>query len=156
MDLIFLVASQGDQFDEVICFWLPNHSIRFCLHPDRIAGTTTRYSFVDDRSDLGDYAWYFDNSGYKTNPVGQKQSNPWDLYDIHGNVWEWVQDRWNNDYDGAPTDGSAWEEGSSSCHVWRGGSWNFLAGYHRSASRRIFNFLDLRTEYIGFRLLQEV
>jgi len=52
------------------------------------AGTTTAYSFGDDVSQLRAYAWYRDNSGEKTLPVGQLQSNAWGLYDMHGNVWE--------------------------------------------------------------------
>ena len=52
------------------------------------AGTTTRYSFGDDDSKLGEYAWYNENSGGKTHPVGNKGANPWGLYDVHGNVWE--------------------------------------------------------------------
>ena len=52
------------------------------------AEATTQYSFGDDVSDLGDYAWYIDNSGGKIYPVGQKQPNSWALYDMHGIVWE--------------------------------------------------------------------
>lgn len=51
------------------------------------AGATTRYSYGNDKSDLGEYAWYWDNSDRKANLVGQKQPNPWGLYDMHGNKW---------------------------------------------------------------------
>ena len=87
------------------------------------AGTTTRYSFGDDDSKLGEYAWYSENSGHKTHPFGKKVANPWGLYDVHGNVWEWVQDEWHDTYNGAPTDGSAWEDGVSAALVYRGGRW---------------------------------
>nr|WP_242492664.1 formylglycine-generating enzyme family protein [Methanolobus psychrotolerans] len=119
------------------------------------AGTTTRYSFGDSESKLGDYAWYGGNSGDKTHPVGQKKPNPWGLYDMHGNVWEWCQDRWHDSYENAPTDGSAWEDGSSSGRVRRGGSWVSDARYCRSASRNGSN-PDCSSDSIGFRLLRAV
>jgi len=118
------------------------------------AGTTTRYYFGNDASDLGNYGWYFSNSGRRTHSVGQKEPNPWGLYDIHGNVFEWVQDRWHNTYDGAPTDGSAWEDGISPYRVSRGGSCNFDAGNCRSANRNFDAPFPHRGD-TGFRLLQE-
>jgi formylglycine-generating enzyme required for sulfatase activity len=118
------------------------------------AGTTTRYSFGGDESNLGEYAWYDDNSGDKTHPIGQKQPNSLGLYDMHGNVWEWVQDIWHSNYNGAPTDGSAWESGDGTFRVFRGGGWSFLAANCRSAIRF---FIDPggRSSYLGFRLLRE-
>ncbi len=119
------------------------------------AGTTTRYSFGDDESDLSDYAWYNSNSGSKTHPVGQKQPNLWGLYDVHGNVLEWVQDKHHSNYDGAPTDGSVWENEDGYSWAGRGGSWNFDAGLCRSAAR--FSIVPGGCESaLGFRLLQEL
>jgi formylglycine-generating enzyme required for sulfatase activity len=118
------------------------------------AGTTTRYSFGDSESKLGDYAWYDDNSGDETHPVGKKKPNPYGLYDMHGNVWEWVQDEWHSDYDGAPTDGSAWESGDIANRVFRGGSWNFNAWSCRSANRYCY-LPGFWYNYIGFRLFEE-
>ena len=66
------------------------------------AGSTTDYSFGDDVSQLGRYAWYTANSGGETHPVGEKQPNGFGLYDMHGNVWEWVQDCYISNYAGAP------------------------------------------------------
>jgi len=117
------------------------------------AGTTTRYSFGDSESKLGDYAWYTENSDKKTHPVGQKKPNSWGLYDMHGNVKEWVLDRWHDSYDGAPADGSAWE-GDSAYRVKRGGSWGSSARYCRSAYRYRGGPLN-RESYLGFRLLKE-
>jgi formylglycine-generating enzyme required for sulfatase activity len=119
------------------------------------AGTTTRYSFGDSESKLGDYAWYRDNSGEKTHPAGQKESNSWGLYDMHGNVWEWVQDGWHDSYDGAPTDGSARESGDGADRVFRGGSWSSNAGGCRSAFRGRRDPRP-RSSLLGFRILQEV
>ncbi len=62
------------------------------------AGTDTRYFFGDDPSKLGDYAWFKDNADGKTHPVGQKKPNPWGLYDIYGNVAEFVRDEYSEDY----------------------------------------------------------
>jgi len=119
------------------------------------AGTTTRYSFRDDESKLGDYAWYSENAGSETHPVGQKKPNPWGLYDMHGNVWEWCQDKWHGNYDGTPSDGSAWESGSSSSRVNRGGGWYHRARYCRSAIRGK-DVLVKRCADLGFRVLGEI
>ncbi|WP_321416957.1 formylglycine-generating enzyme family protein [uncultured Methanomethylovorans sp.] len=119
------------------------------------AGTASSYSFGDDESKLEDYAWYCFNSGNITHPVGQKKPNPWGLYDMHGNVWEWCQDRWHDTYKNAPTDGSAWEDGNSSYRVSCGGSFFDTASGSRSAVR--FSYDPSRySALLGFRLLREV
>ncbi len=115
------------------------------------AGTTSKYSFGNDESDLAEYAWY---SGDRMHTVGQKRPNKWGLHDMHGDIWEWCQDRWHANYEGAPVDGSAWEEGSSSLRVDRGGCWSSLARYCRSALRS-GNLPGNRYGFTGFRLVME-
>ena len=75
-------------------------------------------------------------------------------YDMHGNVWEWVQDRWHSDYDGAPTDSSAWESGGGVYRVYRGGSWYGFAEHCQSADRNGC-VPGYRSYSHGFRLLKE-
>jgi formylglycine-generating enzyme required for sulfatase activity len=99
------------------------------------AGTTSPYSFEGDESVLGEYAWYSKNSGGKTHLVGEKKPNAFGLYDVHGNVWEWVEDCYHKSYDGAPTDGSAWTTDECGNRVVRGGSWNDHSQNLRSANR---------------------
>jgi formylglycine-generating enzyme required for sulfatase activity len=99
------------------------------------AGTQTRWSFGDNEKDLGRYAWYSDNTGGDVHPVGTREPNPWGLYDMYGNAWEWVQDCWHDNYNGAPADGSAWEGGDCSSRVLRGGAYYFSARGLRSANR---------------------
>jgi formylglycine-generating enzyme required for sulfatase activity len=71
----------------------------------------------------------------KTQPVGHYPTNPWGLHDLHGNVWEWVEDCYHDSYTGAPTDGRAWTQGSCPARVLRGGSWYSIPGGLRSANR---------------------
>ncbi len=120
------------------------------------AGTATRWSFGNDESALGDYAWFCGNSDSKTHPVGEKQPNPWGLYDIHGNVWDWVQDSYHGNYAGAPADGA---KRSESCRtadrVIRGGAWLDLPAWLRSANRS-GSWPSDRLGTLGFRLAQDL
>lgn len=115
------------------------------------AGTTSRYWFGDDESELGEHGWY----GGKTHPVGQKPANPWGLYQVHGNVWEWVADCWNNSYadkpDSLKAGGGVWTAGNCNLRVLRGGSWYSNPWFLRSAVRYRY-FRDYRLDYYGFRL----
>ncbi len=86
------------------------------------SGTNTEFSFGNDPSELGEYAWYFNNAERVTHPVATKKPNLWGLYDMHGNVWEWVEDSWHHNYYNAPTDGSAWiTEPTNTDRMIRGG-----------------------------------
>lgn len=117
------------------------------------ASTTTPYFFDLDKEDIGDYAWYNENSGHRTHPVGQKLPNPWGLYDIVGNAWEWCQDKWHRTYEDAPNDNAAWLEGSTNdCRLLRGASWNAFPGACRSTPRnRILP--SYRAFYYGLRVV---
>lgn len=116
------------------------------------AGTATRFSFGNDDARLGEHGWFNGNSDSRTQAVGQKKANPWGLYDMHGNVWEWTEDCWHANYQGAPTDGSAWVTACTEDHrSVRGGSWNDDPRSLRSANR--FRVLPgLRYNSIGFRV----
>jgi formylglycine-generating enzyme required for sulfatase activity len=116
------------------------------------AGSTTAYGFGSDASRLGEYAWYRDNSGGKTRPVGQLKPNAWGLYDMHGNVMEWVQD-WYGRY---PAESVTDPQGpaSGSHRMRRGGAWNSVATVCRSANR--YSVPGFRDDFLGLRLVRVV
>lgn len=117
------------------------------------AGTRTAYSFGDDVGDLHRYAWYGEDFGSgSTHAVATKAPNPWGLHDVHGNVWEWVQDWYAPGYASAPvTDPTGPDSGSK--RVVRGGSWHITASSWRTAFRRDYA-PDYRGISIGFRVLR--
>ncbi len=103
------------------------------------AGTTTAWSFGDDPELLDEYAWYFDNADDAYKKVGQLKPNPWGLFDMHGNVAEWVLDAWDKDFYGTFSDEAAdnpihWPE-TLYLRVVRGGSWDDDPDRLRSAAR---------------------
>lgn len=102
--------------------------------------------------DLNAVSWNLANSENTTHPVGSKQPNAWGLYDMLGNVWEWCQDTWHDDYQGAPSDGSAWiDEGGA--RVIRGGRWDKGAEWARHCVRG-FGGTAARYNTIGLRLVR--
>jgi formylglycine-generating enzyme required for sulfatase activity len=162
------------------CQWLSAKTGQFYRLPTEAeweyaarAGTTTTYFFGNDKSKLGDYAWFETNSDFKYQKVGKKKPNPWGLYDIYGNVVEWVLDQYDPDFykqcasNGGTTD--PWNKATKPYpHAVRGGSWDDEAGMCRSAARRgsdrswkmqdpqlpksIWYFSD--AQFVGFRIVR--
>jgi formylglycine-generating enzyme required for sulfatase activity len=117
------------------------------------AGSTTVYSWGDGigkgNANCNGCGSEWDNR--QTSPVGSFKPNKFGLYDMAGNVWQWVQDCYHDDYQGAPTDSSEWTGGDCSRRVVRGGSWNSYPRDLRSA-RRYGYASDSRYRPLGFRV----
>ncbi len=162
------------------CQWLSAKTGQFYRLPTEAeweyacrAGTTTAYFFGDDPSKLGEYAWFEQNSDFKYQKVGKKKPNPWGLYDMYGNVVEYVLDQYDPDYykqcagNGVVVD--PWNKASKPYpHSVRGGSWDDEASKCRSAARRgserawkmtdpqlpksVWYFSD--AQWVGFRIVR--
>ncbi|MCB0575362.1 MAG: formylglycine-generating enzyme family protein [Saprospiraceae bacterium] len=109
-----------------------------------------KYAGSDRLKDVG---WFDENSGKETKPVGQKTSNQLGLFDMNGNVWEWCEDDWHDNYNGAPNNGAPWVDhpGQWSFRVYRGGNFFYAARLCRVAFRD-YNTPSYRYRGLGFRL----
>jgi formylglycine-generating enzyme required for sulfatase activity len=138
------------------------------------AGSSTKYCFGNDESQLKEYAWYGNNSGEtyldalqiwqtdsnnyysiltknkcQTHPVGEKKPNQFGLYDMHGNLWEWCEDNWQDNYS-QPRTQKPYKDTTDNYHILRGGSWIGGPESCRSAYRLWF---AVGNNYFGFRLV---
>ena len=121
------------------------------------AGSETAYSWGNsigrNRANCDGCGSRWDDK--QTAPVGSFQANAFGLHDVHGNVWEWVEDCWNDSYAGAPTDGSAWEQEDCNARVLRGGSWIDNPRFLRSANRDGLT-IGYRSNFVGFRVARRL
>jgi formylglycine-generating enzyme required for sulfatase activity len=130
---------------KMYCMWLSARTGKFYRLPTEAeweyackAGTNTAYSFGDDAKDLSDHSWHLDNSKFKYQKVGQKKPNPFGLYDMHGNVWEWVLDQFVPPGKKAPKGlmvNPLVLPNTLYPRTVKGGSWDDPGDSHRSSSR---------------------
>jgi len=147
---------------DAYCAWLARHTgLAFRLPSEAEwecaarAGTTTRFSYGDDTNytRLADHAWYGINGNLTAHPVGQKLPNPWGLYDIEGNVWEWCLDWYGSSLPGGTvTDPLGPGPSALGWKVMRGGAYDFWTTDSRSAKRGFFH-PALNDSDLGFRIV---
>lgn len=161
------LASQADDHPMVnvswndskaFCDWLSKKETKKYRLPSEAeweyacrAGTQTTWSFGNNEGDLGTYAWFAGNSARRPHAVGQKQPNPWGLYDMHGNVWEWCGDWYDGGYYASSPAEDPTGPKSKAHRIRRGGFFDDVARSTRSA-RRLSDLPDLRYSYLGFRV----
>ncbi len=114
------------------------------------AGSTSKFSFGDDMARVRSYAWTKESSEVGLHPVGLKDPNLWNIYDMHGNVWEWCIDRWHDNYKNAPGMDSPFMDGKGSKCVVRGGSYK---SDHWESAYRTYHDADYRSDDLGFRVV---
>ena len=136
LEFVNIPTTNSDAWNAVVPNWNAN-GFRLATEAEwefaARAGTTTEWSFGDDPADLRYYAWYANNSNGMTREVGERKPNPWGLYDMHGNVWEWVWDRFDSFTADPATDPTGAVSGD--VREFRGGSWSLPSEYARSALR---------------------
>ncbi len=129
-----------------------------------IGGNATKHFIYSGSNRINEVAWYLDNSknpdndlfeGRGSHIVGSKQPNELGIYDMSGNLYEWCSDKYHDNYNNAPTDGSSWESGETIYRVVRGGSWNDYLHPCRSANRNIVG-IDDSGRNTGFRAVWDI
>lgn len=160
------------------CQWLSAQTGHFYRLPTEAeweyaarAGTSTAWFWGDDESKLGDYAWFFDNSDGKSQPIGKKKPSPWGLYDIYGNVAEWTLDQYSDNWYAGLAAGAVSPFNQPTLQyprVVRGGSWDDDPRQLRSASRRFSRdtwkqqdpqlpkslWYHTNAQFLGFRIVR--
>lgn len=123
------------------------------------AGTNMEYSCGESKSCLNSYAWFLTNSNYDSHPVKRKLPNPWKLYDMHGNVAEWVSDMYGKYSDNAESDPRGpmvvYKRSYDTLYhrVYRGGKWMAFESAQR-ASKRYHDVLNYHSNFVGFRIVK--
>ncbi len=141
------------------CKWLSKETGGYCRLPSEAEWeyACRADENTDSVQNIGEMGWYRDNAGGKTHPVGQKKSNSWGLYDMHGNAWEWCLDVWHGNYENAPADSSPWLSEdylplAAIRRVLRGGAW-CRRDFMLSSSFRYRGTPDFRSDGTGFRIV---